>query len=176
MDAHSDVHCPKGIVVIPMDLQCEQMVIIQNTVIDAFTGSSFFIDCFILFTTQWDLGRKPEIRINLKIDCTSIVALGTFRRAGGFFNIFLHSVASSKVRTLSNIQVVELDKRKNIIVVVLNLLIILMLSLNYSWAYRNAQYYKTLNQFSWKQSNYPQKWVNYPLWNSIQSFWTVKAH
>lgn len=35
-------------------------------------------------------------------------------------------------------------------------------SLNYSWAYKNAQHYKSLNQFTWKQSIHPQKRVNYP--------------
>ena len=37
------------------------------------------------------------------------------------------------------------------------------LLLNYSWAYKNARYYKTLNQLPWNQSSYPQEWVDYPL-------------
>ncbi len=85
METHPDDHCPKGIVVIPADLQVEQMVIIQNPVIYALTGSAFFIDSFILLTAPRDPGRKSEIRINLEINGPSITALGTFRRAGAFF-------------------------------------------------------------------------------------------
>ena len=49
------------------------------------------------------------------------------------------------------------------------------LILNYSWAYRNAQYCKDLKQFPWIQSDHPWKWTNFPYEIWLSYFETVKV-
>ena len=49
------------------------------------------------------------------------------------------------------------------------------ISLNYSWAYRNAQYCKDLKQFPWIQSDHPWKWTNFPCEIWLSYFETVKV-
>ena len=50
-----------------------------------------------------------------------------------------------------------------------------ILILNYSWAYKNAQYCKALKQFPWIQSNHPQKCTDYPLWSLIKLLWNCQG-
>ena len=80
MNTNSDYHCPKGVVIITTDFKRQQMIVIQDTVIYPFTGSTFFVDRLILFTVPRNPGRKPEIRMERKINRTTITAFGAFRR------------------------------------------------------------------------------------------------
>lgn len=86
MDAYPNDHCPEGKVVIAPDFEGLQVVVVQDAVIHTFTGGTFTVDGFVLFTVPWNTGMKPEAGAVLYIDCPSIAAFPALRRAGTLLN------------------------------------------------------------------------------------------
>lgn len=68
MNAYPNDHCPEGKVVIAPDFEILQVVVVQDAVIHTFTGGTFTVDGFVLFTVPWNTGMKPEVGAVLYID------------------------------------------------------------------------------------------------------------
>lgn len=60
--------------VIAPDFEILQVVVVQDAVIHTFTGGTFTVDGFVLFTVPWNTGMKPEVGAVLYIDSPSIAA------------------------------------------------------------------------------------------------------
>lgn len=86
MNAYPNNHCPEGKVVIAPDFEILQVVVVQDAVIHTFTGGTFTVNGFVLFTVPWNTRMKPEIGAVLYIDCPSIAAFLALRGAGTLLN------------------------------------------------------------------------------------------
>ena len=72
--------------VITTDFELLQVVVVQDTVIHTLADRTFIVNGFVLFTVPWNTRMKPKVGIILYIDCPSITALFTLRRAGTLLN------------------------------------------------------------------------------------------
>lgn len=59
-----------------------QAVVVQDAVIDTFTGCAFAVYLPVFFGIPWDAGMKTEVAVVLYIDGASIVSGGTLSCMG----------------------------------------------------------------------------------------------
>lgn len=63
-------------------LQVLQAVIVQDTVVDTFTGCAFTVYFPEFFGIPWDTGMKTKLAVILYVNSPTIVAMGTFISTG----------------------------------------------------------------------------------------------
>jgi hypothetical protein len=68
--------------------QALQAIVIENAVVDAFTGGTLLVNILILLGIPGDTRLETEVSFILYVDCASIVA----RRAFGGVRAFLNTV------------------------------------------------------------------------------------
>lgn len=67
-----------------------QAVVVEDTVIDTFTGSTFAVYFLVFFGAPWNPGMETEVTVILYVDSAPIVSGGTFfcMRAGIYASAF----------------------------------------------------------------------------------------
>lgn len=78
MDTDAYKHSPKGKVVSPTDFQVLQAIVIQETVVKAFTGSSFTVYFFVFFGIPWNAGMETQVTVVFYVNGAAIVSGRTF--------------------------------------------------------------------------------------------------
>ena len=86
MDADADQHCPKREMILSPDLQMLQTIIIEDTVVDPFTGSTLAVGFFIKVGIPGDTGMETQVGMVFDINSPAITALGTFLFIGAGIN------------------------------------------------------------------------------------------
>jgi len=77
--AYADEHTPERKMVLPTYFQMLQAVVIEDTVIYPFTGSTFPVNIFVLLGIPWYTGLKAQIAFVFYVNSAAIAARGTFR-------------------------------------------------------------------------------------------------
>jgi len=80
-------HCPEGIMIISTNHHLLQMIVIQNTVIYALTGSAFTVDGTVKISATWDTWMKAQVSADFKVNSPAIAAVGTFTDARAFADL-----------------------------------------------------------------------------------------
>ena len=67
MNANADDHCPERIVIISTNHHLLKVIVIQNTVIYAFTGSAFAVDGTVKISSTGYAWMKAQVSADLKV-------------------------------------------------------------------------------------------------------------
>ena len=98
MNANADDHRPERIVIISTNHHLLKVIVIQNTVIYALTGSAFAVDGTVKISSTGYAWMKAQVSADLKVNRSAIAGVGAFAGTGTFADftafIMLTSYAS----------------------------------------------------------------------------------
>ena len=93
MNANADDHRPERIVIISTNHHLLKVIVIQNTVIYALTGSAFAVDGTVKISSTGYAWMKAQVSADLKVNRSAIAGVGAFAGTGTFadFTAFIRA-------------------------------------------------------------------------------------